>query len=215
MSRVAQPAGSKGSLKWIQQAIAIKANSLQPDGIPKITWRSPLVDDDYAEYRDKDFLECIELGHLRHDLAEFWPARGPQWDALGTFDGGCVIVEAKAHLPEFISPPTQAGPGSRKLIDQSLLKLSTALGATQRNNWAGKYYQYTNRLAHLWWLREKGINAHLLLVGFIGDTDMRGPVKADEWTQAYADAESYLGIPTQTQLSNYTHHLFPDVSLLA
>jgi hypothetical protein len=34
-------------------------------------------------------------------LVNFWPARGPVWDAIGTTsDGKAVFVEAKAHIPE-------------------------------------------------------------------------------------------------------------------
>lgn len=211
MSRIAQSVGTKGSLKWIQKAVATKSASIQPEALPTISWLSPLESDDFAEYRDSSFLELIGLPQLTEKLHEFWPIRGPQWDALGRFSGGCVLVEAKAHLSEFVTPPCQAGAVSRALIDKSLLKLSNALGVDQRKNWAEQYYQYANRLAHLWWLREQGVNAHLILVGFVGDSEMNGPHNAEDWTVAYSEADEYLGIPSHTVLGKFVHHLSPQI----
>ena len=68
-------------------------------GARSITWRSPLRSDDFAEYRDADFLKVVGLEEWSGALAEFWPQRGPQWDALGVSNQGDVLlVEAKAHL---------------------------------------------------------------------------------------------------------------------
>ena len=39
-------------------------------------------------------------------LKDFWPPRGPQWDALGRiFKTAYFLVEAKAHVTELISSP--------------------------------------------------------------------------------------------------------------
>ena len=184
---------------------------IQPDTLPSISWLSPLKNDDYAEYRDGSCLELIGLSQLAEKLQDFWPARGPQWDALGQFSSGCVLVEAKAHLSEFVTPPCKAGAVSRALIDKSLFGLSEFLGVKQRNSWAGQYYQYTNRLAHLWWLREQGVNAHLCLVGFVGDQEMNGPNNAEDWAEAYSEADEYLGIPRHHALSEFVHHLSPQI----
>ena len=89
MSRTMQPKGERGSLKWIQRAVnegwpSLNGPILDRLGAQRtIAWRSPLVGDDFAEYRDSDFLELLGLGRLQATLAAFWPARGPQWDALG------------------------------------------------------------------------------------------------------------------------------------
>src|SRR5690349_25003511 len=105
--RVRQPAGENGSLKWMQRLVgshapllddAIRAKGvLQPS--EQLTWVSPCAADDWAEYRDGEFLEQIGHPELRPALAKFWPHGGPQWDALGRGDAGTVLlVEAKAHL---------------------------------------------------------------------------------------------------------------------
>jgi hypothetical protein len=109
--RVPQKPGTKGSLKWIQQTLHDPSSELNARisatlGLPPgaIDWRSPRSDDEHAEYRDARFLETLGLGGLKDDLAAFWPARGPQWDALGVAPGGKVIlVEAKAHAGEMAS----------------------------------------------------------------------------------------------------------------
>src|SRR3954464_2041498 len=45
-------------------------------------WRSPLAEENYAEYYGTTFLKRLDLGEHAAALKEFWPQRGPQWDAL-------------------------------------------------------------------------------------------------------------------------------------
>jgi len=47
----------------------------------RLCWRSPLADDKFKEYRDAEFLERLRLT-CSTELKEFWPGRGPCWDAL-------------------------------------------------------------------------------------------------------------------------------------
>ncbi|KUJ85192.1 hypothetical protein AVO45_16935 [Ruegeria marisrubri] len=127
---------------------------LQPSGLPTIEWVSPLAEDEYAEYRDEAFLDRLGIGHLTASLKDFWPQRGPQWDALGVTSSGPVLVEAKAHVREFFSPPSQAGQRSRKQIDRAFASVRADLGVGRATDWSELYYQYANRIAFLWWLRE-------------------------------------------------------------
>jgi hypothetical protein len=86
-------------------------------GLGPIDWRSPLREDDYAEYRDAAFLERIGVILGQRPLDGFWPRGGPQWDALGrAASGEPVIVEAKAHLNELYSRSVirRQGPKRRK-----------------------------------------------------------------------------------------------------
>ncbi len=50
-------------------------------------WVSPLAAEDYCEYQDERFLEAIGFPQLKQKLAEFWPRRGPVWDALAIVEG--------------------------------------------------------------------------------------------------------------------------------
>src|SRR4051794_30538012 len=47
-----------------------------------LDWRSPLEEDRFREYWDGGLLERIRRSDLRVQLKEFWPARGPHWDAV-------------------------------------------------------------------------------------------------------------------------------------
>lgn len=210
--RCPQPLGTKGSLKWLQRAVAHAPDLLQPTGLPTIRWVSPLRGDDFAEYRDAAFLARIGLAHLAPALAEFWPRRGPQWDGLGIFDGGVVLVEAKAHLDEFKSPPSKAGPDSRARIEASLAWAADRMGATAP--WGAQYYQYANRLAHLVWLRDQGVGAHLLCVDFLRDAEVGGPATATDWQAAYAAADRCIGLPSKTGFEEAIHHVYPDTHRL-
>src|SRR6266853_664903 len=107
MGSFIQPQGKKGSLKWIQHAVNQKSGYLDSlllpalGGATKIHWKSPLASDEFREYRDSEFLNCIEAHALAGELTKFWPARGPQWDALAVSDKrDRILVEAKAHLGE-------------------------------------------------------------------------------------------------------------------
>lgn len=218
MSRAVQPEGTRGSLKWIQRAVeerwpALDGAILQKlAGATEIEWRSPLRADDFAEYRDADFLERLGLGHLAEALAAFWPRRGPQWDALGRSDAGHILlVEAKAHIGEFCTPGTSAGPASRAVIQARLAEVADALGATPGRPWADLFYQLANRLAHLHFLRAQGVPAFLVLVGFLDDRDMDGPSGAETWVAAYQLAAYALGLPTRHALSPFIVHAFPAV----
>ena len=220
MGRVAQPAGTKGSLRWIQAAIEQSWRDLETPILEAsrargpIKWLSPLREDSYAEYRDRAFLELLGLDHLAGSLADFWPARGPQWDALALGDGGQVyLIEAKAHVAEMCSPACQASEETRPLILRSLKETAAALGARDgRAPWDQFFYQLTNRLAHLRWLRNNGVDGYLVLVNFLNDRQMRGPSNAETWHAAYEVAMHVIGLPKRHPLSAYVIHAYPDVS---
>jgi len=220
MSRIAQPSGGRGSLKWIQHFVNNAPHVLDREilrhvsGARSIIWKSPLVTDDYAEYRDDDFLKVLGLDPLQTELASFWPRRGPQWDALALSDQGDVIlVEAKAHIAELHSPPSQAGEASLEKIRFALAEAATEFGAPAGALWHGEFYQLANRLAHLHFLRKHGVPAWLALVNFTGDADMRGPESQTEWEAAYLVASAALGISQEAPLLARVIHIYPEVGI--
>jgi hypothetical protein len=121
---------------------------------------------------------------------------GPQWDALGrTSRGEPLLVEAKAHIPELLSPPCQAAGHSLSVIKASLDRVKRALGSRASADWCMTYYQYTNRLAHLYFLRTLNqVPAYLVFLYLIGDDDMHGPKTAEEWAGALRLVHAQLGI---------------------
>lgn len=221
MTRVTQPAGQRGSLKWIQRAVNLRPALLDDQilaargGGGAVRWVSPRADDDYAEYRDRSFLERIGHAGLADRLADFWPSRGPQWDALATTDSGAVLlVEAKAHINELCSPGSSAAGDSRRQIEQALSVTASHMGARPLAPWIDAFYQLANRLAHLHFLRDKGVDARLVLVNFTGDADMNGPSTPAEWEAAYKVVYHVMGIPARNPLEKFVHHLYPPVAEL-
>lgn len=218
MARIVQAPGRKGSQKWLQRMVAEAPERLQPPGLAPLRWLSPLEADGYAEYRDADFLARLGLAHLGDDLARFWPRGGPVWDGLALAGDAVVLVEAKSHLGEARSSPCAARSAvSRAAIAQALALVQADLiadpDARAKADWMRHFYQYANRLAHLWWLHRQGIAAHLLLVGFVGDAQMRGPTRAADWQGLYAQADALLGLGAAHPLSAHVHHLHPDLRL--
>jgi len=220
--RAVETTEALGSLKWIRVAVnehaalmnsqIISASSIPDDD--EIEWVSPLQDDDYAEYRDQDFLDKLGIELPRKRLREFWPNMGPQWDALAkTRSGRVILLEAKANIPEVVSPASGASPASRELIEKSLSETKAFLGVDQDIPWTGKLYQFTNRLAHLYLLRElNGIDVYLVFMYFVGDDDVGGPKTVNEWKAALTVAKKVLGIKERHRLSKFVSDVFVDVT---
>jgi hypothetical protein len=217
MSRFTQKAGVNGSLKWIQRAV----NADQPildahilrhiPAASRIEWRSPIADDSYAEYRDAAFLERLGLSKLAGELREWWPERGPQWDALALTDKGDVLLlEAKAHVSELFSS-CAASPPSREKIEAAFMLAMGACKAKPRSSWCDSFYQLANRITHLHWLRKKGTPAWLVLVNFTGDDETGGPQTMAEWQAAYKIVDHVMGLREHHAMSRYIIHLYPSV----
>ncbi len=224
MTRVVQPEGSKGSLKWIQRLINVhpelinqhiaQAINLRKDDI--IHWLSPLSTDDYAEYRDVSFIQRLAITLDGRSRASFWPNLGPQWDALGKTDSGKVLlIEAKAHLEEIVSPGTQASEMSKRKITSSLEETKVFLKVAPSIDWSATFYQYANRLAHLYLLKIlNDIDSYLVFVYFLNDEEMKGPKTIREWQAAVKVLEAALGL-SRHRLSRFILEIFVDVRELS
>jgi hypothetical protein len=219
MDRYPQSSDGHGSLRDIQvlvnrfpdmftnkikEKIVIKSN--------RIDWVSPLKDDDYSEYRDNGFIEKLGIQNLKTSLSAFWPKRGPQWDALGRGNGNEVfLVEAKANIDEIVSPETKATGKSLELIKKSLDGLKKYLKVNNKVDWSVTFYQYTNRLAHLYFLRGLDkLPANLIFVYFIEDDSVSGPKSVEEWNAALTVMKKYLGLSTH-KIAKYMAEVFIDV----
>ena len=212
MSRIPQSVGLRGSLRWIQKMVEHHPAVLDAAiGLGPITWKSPLAGDEWAEYRDEDALRLVGAIPTRRCLDEFWPARGPQWDALGrTVEGEAVLVEAKAHIAETFSAACQATGASLELITRSLAETAEALGAKPGLDWTKRFYQYANRLAMGHFLNTlNGIPSRVVFVYFIGDVEMGGPSSRAEWNAALEVLHEALGI--RSAMPAYVRDAFVDV----
>lgn len=223
MTRITQKSNGKGSLKDIQVLVnnnqslinnRIKS-AIKELNKDEIIWTSPLKADGFAEYRDDDFLINVGLNPEEINLENFWPNRGPQWDALAkTKNGKIIIVEAKANIPELISPGTKAKKKSKCLIDFSLNETKQFLNITSDKDWSSTFYQYTNRIAHLFFLREKcNKKVYLINIYFIGDKSVSGPQTQEEWKGALNVVKTLLGVKKH-KLSKYMADIFIDINEL-
>jgi hypothetical protein len=212
-----------GSQKWLQVAVNRKPqllqSALQRSGAIgqriSVTWQSPLEADDFREYRDGKALEKAGISNLKKPLDQFWPARGPVWDALGTTsERHPIFVEAKAHIPEAASPATRASDVSRILIDKSLGEARHFYAPKATATWSNLFYQYANRLAHHYFLKQvNGVAGVLVFLYFVNADDMLGPMSEEEWRGAVRLIHAVLGLPKD--LSSYgVYDAFLDARLL-
>lgn len=220
--RVPQPSGSKGSLKWIQGLInscpsVLNENlssqlNLEPGAID---WLSPLETDEYAEYSDDDFLARLGLGEFKERLGDFWPRRGPQWDALGRYKENkrYFLVEAKANIPEIISTTQAKSERSITLIRNSLHQVQDHLNCKASLNWEAGFYQYANRIAHLYFLREVcKVDALLVFLYFVDD-HTHIPTSTREWDGAIGLQKRLMGLKNH-KLQRFVIDVFIDVKKL-
>lgn len=223
MPRIQQNSAHKGSQWWLQYLV--NRNSKLLDGPIRdhlrledsetIDWLSPLIEDDYAEYQDDDFLTRLSLRLDKRSLRSFWPRGGPVWDGLGrTSRGDILLVEAKSHVAEMNSS-CQASLRSLNLIRDSMAVTAAHYGLCGSPGWTDGYYQYANRLSHLYLLRGlNGIPAWLLFLYFVNDAGMAGPKTVAEWCSAIDSVHKHLGVAKQ-QLEPYVIDIFIDTAVVA
>ncbi|MBM4300887.1 MAG: hypothetical protein FJ121_05055 [Deltaproteobacteria bacterium] len=206
----------RGSQKWIQNIINACPELLNIRIREKVAtlfgreicWVSPLKEDEFAEYRDGAFLKRLNLQELSEELQQFWPKNGPQWDALGrtTNEKAFILVEAKANVPEMVSICGAKDEKSLNTISERLAETQRWLNC-QRTlvDWKSGFYQYANRLAHLYFLREKaGKEAYLIFLYFIDDITYDGGQQVsiatshEAWNSALKLQKKLMGLPARS-----------------
>ena len=180
--------------------VALLAALPAPLQSSSVEWISPRAEKDYLEYQDYRFLDGIGLGSFARQLRNFWPPSGPCWDALGLLCTGApnsfpfaVLVEAKSHIPEVRSGGCQASAQSLVMIRSALEEAKRWSNADPNADWTGPLYQSANRIAHLYFIRQK-LNRPCLLVNlyFVGDSYR--PTTLEEWKSAVQSIKSELGL---------------------
>ncbi|OQA91427.1 MAG: hypothetical protein BWY26_00972 [Elusimicrobia bacterium ADurb.Bin231] len=151
--------------------ISIK-RELNVEGI--FEWISPLSNYKYKEYSG-GFLESLGLRHLKESYKDFWPLRTAHWDALAKIDDGTILLfESKSHTGELKSR-CRANDSSINQIKKSLKGTYDWLknGQNQFNEhaWLNKYYQFANRLAHLYYFRGQKHMNNIWLVNIYFEND--------------------------------------------
>ena len=182
-----------------------------------LTWVCPIAADEYKEFRDLSALRRVGIETLpKVPLREFWPARGQVWDGLAVSSAGRpILVEAKAHIPEMLSDPSGAtAEQSKELIKKSLEATRNYLAPRSKADWNGLFYQYGNRLAFQYFMRQhNGIDSSLVFLYFTNAVDMDGPATEAEWNGASRLTHASLGLPLD--LSRFgVHKAFMDARSL-
>ena len=164
-------AAPRGSQRWLQLVVN-RCPKLIDNAIGEaiglgqgetIEWLSPLESDCFREYQDQAFLDRLCNRPRHRQLNDFWPQRGPVWDGLAkTSCGRSLLIEAKANIPEFDSSPTDASLKSRRKIEDALQETRGFLRITSKTDWTKCFYQYANRLAHLYYLKGAKQDRHRL-----------------------------------------------------
>lgn len=169
------------------------------DALPRVgelDWRAPLEKEGFREPQDSAFLRAIDRQALKERLRDFWPRGGPVWDGLAiTASGGVVLVEGKSYPGEFRSAMEAKDPDSRAKILKSLAWTYKRLGlGGDATEWATRYYQSANRLAHLIWLREAGVHAWLVNLLFVDDTTQAEKATSrEQWERELPRIKAELG----------------------
>ena len=141
------------------------------------------------------------------------------WDGLArTSCRRYLLIEAKANIPEFHSSPTSASEESLPKIREALNKTRKFLKVGSETDWTECFYQYANRLAHLYFLRELNkVDALMVFVYFVGDTTVPGrePVSHEGWQTEIELARRCLGKRANCQwMGKYVADVFIDVGSL-
>jgi hypothetical protein len=219
-----------GSQRWLQLAVnrcpqvidSALGESLNLGPSDSIRWLSPLEADapPFKEYRDKEFLECLNVRLEHRPLEDFWPRGGPQWDGLArTASGRSLLIEAKANIPEFDTTPSAASRRSLTKIERALEETRSFLRVRNGVDWTRCFYQYANRLAHVYLLQELNmVDAALVFVYFEGDTTIPGrkPVSREGWEAASDLALHHLGVrPNSAWMREHVFDVFIEVDRLS
>lgn len=177
-----------------------------------VDWLSPLRAEGYAEYFDQACLDKLGVNLNKRPLTGFWPKNGPHWDALGktTVSKKLLLVEAKSHISELISS-VRASPASLQKIKENLNETRSFLNSKSATDWTAGFYQYVNRLAHLYLFRQNDLQAYLVFVYFLNDVEMSGPATEGEWRAALDLLHAYLGFGRH-KLRKFIVEVFIDVS---
>lgn len=220
----------KGSKLYLQNYMKCNSNKLSElilsaspslvafsEDINSIEWKSPLVSEDFYEYRD-DFLEVLNLDKDFIDIAnsklkDFWPKNGPQWDGLAIVknkneESGVLLVEAKAHINETNST-------LKATSKESIKKIKESIGISQKyynikpNDWTNNTYQLGNRIAYLYFMNIiLDIPTWLVLINFI-DGEYK-PTTIEQWINHYNNIYKQMDIKYSNDiLLNKIIHIFP------
>jgi len=127
-----------------------------------------------------------------------------------------ILAEAKANIQELGDPRymCRAEGQSRDRIEISLAMVKNALKAKQNSDWMGDYYQYANRLAHLYFLHILcGIPTWMVFIYILSDERDFHIRSERKWAKGLARIQKTLGLPKHHLLSQQIINVFPEIGI--
>ena len=213
-----------GSKRWLQIAVNRRPDLLDQafreagaiDAEETMHWCSPIAQTNFAEFRDENAFRYLGIAELpKKSLIDFWPARGPVWDGLATTSKDqFILVEAKAHIPEILSPPSAAGEKSIEKIRTALNEARKFYAPRSSKIWFNHFYQYCNRLAHQYFVAHLNeLKSRMVFLDFINAEEVNGPSSKEEWIGTTKLIHAFLGLPESLEGFG-VHHAYIDVKVL-
>lgn len=196
-----------GSQRWLQVAVTYAPELLDAALVDsgaikrgeRVSWTAPLMSEGFAEPRDGEALRKAGITALPHrSLSDFWPRRGPVWDAVAKVGSASLFVEAKANVREAASSPSKASSASLVQIQAALQEARRFYAPDSAADWHGVFYQYANRLAHHYFLTQiNRVDSRLVFLYFLNAEDVRGPSSITEWEAVTKLIHAALGLPEE------------------
>jgi len=170
-----------------------------------------------AEKELYEFLEIIGETNLALQVKGWWlevytaKTRTPNWDLISTIkttDGkkGILLVEAKAHYGELESSGKPSPKKDSENSEKNHQKIRSAIGEAKANISLQVpisnisidcCYQLSNRVAHAWWLANKGYHVVLMYLGFQECKDMPGRklfLQDSDWENCFEMKMKQVGL---------------------
>src|SRR5215210_913411 len=206
--------GSQHQLRrWILErpdavnADLLKRNHALRGWANKIEWLSPRHDTN-VELRDQAWTE-IGLAAPSPREAGWWPRGGAVWDAVARVHGrdgeiGGIFLEAKGRAGELTSGGTKATEPAISTIKSALADVQAYLGVVPSEAWLRACYQPANRIALLWYARERcdpPVPVWLVSLYFLGEeypTATKpevGPQSEAAWEPIIEALHKRMGLP--------------------
>ena len=139
---VEQPLGVRGSLKWLQRAVANRPDLLQPQGLSPIGWCSPVAETRSQNTATPPF--WIDLAWV--GLHPTWPLSGLRVARSGTpwvpLPRDRSLSRPRRSCGLSHPEPRQQG-ASHERIATALDAVRSDLGVLTGTDWCRQFYQYT------------------------------------------------------------------------
>jgi hypothetical protein len=160
-----------------------------------------------------DFLKYNFSPELGKEITDWWlfkDATTPNWDLISTctINGkrGLVLVEAKAHVDELKDDSKRTPSGSdnsqknHESIAEAIAEANAGINKVFTNVTLSRdtCYQLSNRIAHAWWLANRGIPVVLVYLGFLDCTDMKNGTNKlfqidEDWQNCFQENAKIIG----------------------